>query len=125
MTDKTHTPLSVSATLPHKEAEPGRSVEIPLIVENTESSPEFKAQPHADYITEHPDSISIDETLKKVGATSSDEIIDPVKSKLVLPISDTEIVKGLHSPISSSFRWLAELCVYLLKTTHIKLKELG
>lgn len=42
---------------------------------------------------------------------------------IVLPLSDEMVVKGLHAPIASSFRWLAEWAQYLLKKAHIILKK--
>lgn len=41
---------------------------------------------------------------------------------IVLPLTDDQIVQGLHQGITSSFRWLAEWCIRRLKQVHVGLK---
>lgn len=42
-----------------------------------------------------------------------------------LPLTDEQIIVGLHAQIVSSIRWLAEWCVRRLKQVHVHLKTLG
>jgi hypothetical protein len=46
----------------------------------------------------------------------------PSYKTVTIPLSDDQIVKGLKDPISSSLRWLAEQCLYLLKKANIRLE---
>lgn len=40
------------------------------------------------------------------------------KPKIVLPLTEEEIERGLHTKIIYSLRWLAEWCTRLIKTLH-------
>jgi len=40
-----------------------------------------------------------------------------------LPLTDDEILKGLHAHIWESLRWMATWCVRRLKKAHIRIKE--
>ena len=42
---------------------------------------------------------------------------------VVLPLSDEQIVVGLHQSLASSWRWLAEWCLRRLKQLHLVLKS--
>ena len=42
-----------------------------------------------------------------------------------LPLTDDQIIVGLHAQIVSSLRWLAEWCLRQLKKAHIHLKSMG
>lgn len=42
---------------------------------------------------------------------------------LKLPLPDDQIPADLKKPVSSGVRWLAEICVYMLRKAHLKLKE--
>ncbi len=42
---------------------------------------------------------------------------------IILPLTDDMVEKGLHAPLTSSFRWLAEWSVFLLKKAHIVLRK--
>ena len=42
-----------------------------------------------------------------------------------LPLTDDQIIVGLHAQIISSLRWLAEWCLRQLKKAHIHLKSMG
>lgn len=43
--------------------------------------------------------------------------------KVHLPLTDDEIVKGLHAHVWQSIRWLAVWCVRQLKKMHVVVKE--
>lgn len=59
--------------------------------------------------------------LKRVQPVRGDPRVQNVK----LPIDDSMVLKGQQAPITSSYRWLAEFCKYLLDKAHIKLKRVG
>lgn len=75
------------------------------------------------YIEARPETVRIPKELKKIGVVS---VVNPIFKNykpVVLPLSDQSIEQGLHAPITSSFRWLAELCLYILKQAHLTLKK--
>jgi hypothetical protein len=45
-------------------------------------------------------------------------------SSVKLPLSDDQILSGLHQKPTSSWRWLAEWCIKKLKTLHIAIKNI-
>ncbi len=70
-----------------------------------------------DVPTIHPD-------LKKAGLQAIETTsLDP-KHRVKLPITDDQVMAGLQEPLSSSFRWLAEFALFLLKRAHLTLKKL-
>lgn len=74
------------------------------------------------------DTIELPPDIKKLGVTpagpTTPVAITVPLPKVVLPISDQQIVAGLHVQIINSLRWLALWCVRKLKIAHIKLKEI-
>lgn len=44
--------------------------------------------------------------------------------QMTLPISDTQVVAGLHTQITSAFLWLAVWCIKKLKKAHLTLKNI-
>lgn len=99
-----------------------KQVEKIEIQEIVEHEPEVQLK---NYINHRPESIKIDDNLKKAGAAQSGNIEYQSTQTIKLPISDEKVLKGLHAPIRSSFRWLAQLCMYLLNQAHITLKNVG
>lgn len=75
-----------------------------------------------EFVESKPESIALDKELEDAGVTSNNQTNFPTYEDIKLPISDEKIVKGLKSPTSSSLRWLAEMCVFLLKRGHVHLK---
>lgn len=45
-----------------------------------------------------------------------------VLTQVTLPISDPQVVAGLHAQITSAFLWLAVWCIKKLKKAHLALK---
>lgn len=43
---------------------------------------------------------------------------DPTKQVLTLPLTEDQIVKGLHHKVWDGIRWLAEWCVRMIKILH-------
>lgn len=70
--------------------------------------------------------IDLPPDIKKLGVTQTGAMTPAVSTtalpQVVLPISDPQIIVGLHAKIVSSFRWLAAWCVRKLKKAHIALK---
>lgn len=114
--------------LPSKEGEPIRA-EFKNIEDNEiilkESEPKIEDHELEGFIEQEEDnkSIEIHPDLKKAGLKSVDSAsLDP-KQRVHLPISDDQVMEGLEEPISSSFRWLAEVARFMLNKSHIGLKK--
>lgn len=75
-----------------------------------------------EYMSEHKDVVSIDPVVASVGVQSTGNPQFTTTAPIVLPLDDNSIMTGLKAPFSSSLRWLAEYCVYLLKRAHLHLK---
>ncbi len=70
----------------------------------------------------HPTSVPIPPSVASLGVKPAGQnIVPPVTQTVVLPISDDQIVQGLHQSVVSSWRWLSEWCVRRLKQIHIAL----
>lgn len=113
---------------PTKEGEPMRMdrVENTSTVESVASEDEptvedSEVEKYVEVMSEEP---TIHPDLKKAGLQTIDtSSLDP-KQRIHLPISDDKVMVGLEQPISSSFRWLAEVAFFMLKRAHITLKKL-
>ncbi len=72
--------------------------------------------------------VEIPPDVKKMGVTHAGSAV-PVTatsaSVVVLPLSDDQVVVGLHQPIISALRWLAEWSVRQLKKAHLAIKIVG
>lgn len=126
MADKKFTPLTDSDTskkkpsgLPAKEVEPPVSSSEEKFEQVVEFEPEIEVQPHVEVRKEK---VELPPELKDLGAIASETTDFPTHQDIKLPLSDPEIEKGLSQPVTSSFRWLAEFCIYLLKHAHIAFK---
>ena len=79
-------------------------------------------------VTKVSDTIEIPPDIKKLGVTSTyvssptGSAVNSVLPKVVLPISDEEVVTGLHAQITSALRWLSVWCIKRLKKAHLVLK---
>ncbi|HRN71335.1 MAG TPA: hypothetical protein PLS49_09230 [Candidatus Woesebacteria bacterium] len=68
--------------------------------------------------------IELDPALKKAGLQVLDtNSLDP-KHNVKLPIADEKIIEGLQQPVNSSWRWLSEIAIFMLKRAHISLKKI-
>ncbi len=107
--------------LPSKEMGPAaRSEEhkdFRISVEHKELDEEVKP-----YIQVHEEVAEVPPVLQQMGVQATPTAHVQTQQEVKTLISDEEIVKGLHQPTTSSFRWLAELALYLLKRAHITLK---
>lgn len=91
-------------------------VEVHEVVEH-EPEPDV-----AEHVTVHPEVVKIPQDLQEQGVESTGQTHFPTHNAVQLPISDDKVIQGLKSPMSSSVRWLAEFCLFLLHKAHIKLK---
>ena len=73
-----------------------------------------------------PTSIPIPKSVAQMGVKPAGQNI-PVQttSAIVLPLTDDQIVVGLHQSMANSLRWLAEWCVRRLKQAHVAVTTVG
>lgn len=101
---------------------PGRVMEAPVMPEIIEQNNEKKeVAAFVEEVDEQKIKLSAD--LKKAGLSSTQENqLPPSFQNIQLPMTDEKILNGHKAPISSSVRWLAEFCLFLLKKAHLGLK---
>jgi len=101
-----------------KETEPAliRETEIK---EDIEYELEKEVSP---FIQKRAETIKLPPDLKKIGLQTPSIGQFSNYQNIKLPISDDKIVTGLHSPVTSSLRWLATLALYILRQAHLGLK---
>jgi len=103
-----------------KETEP-----VPTIQKETLAHEVSKPSPPletVEYIKPTEETIELPEELKKIGVESTSALKHPTLEEIKLPFSDEKVVSGQRAPLTSSFRWLASLCIYILKKAHLTLK---
>ena len=70
--------------------------------------------------------IELPPDMKKLGIRTTGPTTPVAQSivlpKVALPISDTQVIAGLHTQISSALRWLAVWCIRRLQKAHLMLK---
>ncbi len=103
-----------------KEVEPGPgSTESGAIREVVEAEPSAEVAP---FVQARAETIKLPADVKKMGAVATNSTpIFKDEQVLKLPISDEKIIEGLKQPVTSSFRWFAELMRYLLRQAHLRL----
>lgn len=91
-------------------------------LEPPEDEPIIEDEDVKEYLKTTPRKIELDPQLKKAGLSSVDHSsLDP-RHKVKLLISDEKIIQGLNQPVTSSWRWLAELSRFLLRRAHLTIK---
>ncbi|KKR33042.1 MAG: hypothetical protein UU37_C0003G0035 [Candidatus Gottesmanbacteria bacterium GW2011_GWA2_41_12] len=73
----------------------------------------------------HKEVIELPPDVKKLGVTSvgaGTPVTSSTATTVVLPISDQQVVAGLHAQITSALHWLAAWCVRKLKQAHMTIK---
>jgi len=126
-----HTPIKHLIDEPEqvsysKEGEPMSGEQHMTSVESvaSEKEPHIEDKELEKYFEVTSDEVSIHPDLKKAGLQSIESTsLDP-KQRIHLPIPDDKVMDGLEQPISSSYRWLAELSLFMLKRAHLSLKRL-
>lgn len=99
--------------IPHTEA----PVTLKEVVEH-EPAPEV-----AGVVQVKKDTVDIPPDLQQMGVQSTGTSDFATEKDVELPISDDQVYTGLKAPITSSIRWLAEMCLKILKHAHKTLKE--
>lgn len=108
-----------------KEQEPVKPPEagpIEEVVQEVEVAPELEAMG----VEKRSETINLPPDLKKMGvkAVSPTQPATPATT-IPLPLTDDQIMVGLHVRIISSLRWLAEWCLRQLKKAHYHLKVIA
>ena len=112
----------LSVTTNNKEAEP-KPVEREAIKINEVVEKETVSQDVADYVKVKSKSIKLPPKFRKLGLQTKTKVKFPEYKNVKIPLKDNQVLVGLHQPVTSSFRWLAELAVYILKIAHLHLKK--
>lgn len=95
----------------------------PQEIEILETEPKIEDKEVEKFIEVNRDTPELHPALKKAGLESIETTsLDP-KHKVELPISDEKVMEGLHKPITTSYRWLAEFALFMLKQAHLTLKK--
>ncbi len=93
-------------------------------IDVVETEPKIEDKELEKFVKVENHKIELDPALKKAGLQVIDSSsLDP-RHNVKLPISDKNIVEGLNKPVNSSWRWLAEIAVFMLKRAHISLKKI-
>lgn len=93
----------------------------PIVIETVkehEPSPDV-----APYVQHRKETIQLPPEIEKLGGVATGHTAYPTTNTVVLPLSDDQVYKGLSAPLTSSVRWLAELCLFFLKQAHLTLKK--
>lgn len=86
---------------------------------------EHKSAPEvAEYVNHRKETIELPKELKDAGVNPVNNPQFANYKPVNLPLSDEKIEQGTHAPVTSSFRWLSELCLYILKHAHLTLKNI-
>lgn len=96
-----------------------KDIEIHEVIEHEPSSEAGVSQ----HVKPRAETVDVPKEAKEVGVISSGTPSFTTTKPVSLPISDDKVLWGLHAPITSSLRWLAQFCLYLLKSAHMTLKE--
>lgn len=72
------------------------------------------------------ETIELPPDVRKMGvqAVGPSQPVTPATT-INLPLTDDQILVGLHAQIITSLRWLAEWCIRRLKQIHVHLKKMG
>lgn len=110
-----------------KEGEPFRNTSIETTQNRevlvSEKEPKVEDRELEQYLEVATDAPEIHPELKKAGLQAIDTTsLDP-RQRVHLPIADEQIMEGLDQPLTSSFRWLAEFALFMLKRAHLALKR--
>lgn len=104
----------------------GRIIESKPILEiQEEAKNEQPQQPNTqDYIQVNSSIPSIPADVAAAGVQVSPSAQDVLQPVLELPLPDEKIPLALKKPVSSGVRWIAEICLYMLRKAHLKLKTI-
>jgi len=118
------TPLSVGSFSKETEIRSTRANE-PVSEINTEVNLPKEVEQAG--VFKHQETIELPPDIKKMGVSVSGASTPVPQTPLptvTLPISDTQVVVGLHAQVTQAIRWLAVWCIRRLKKAHIALKTI-
>lgn len=108
-----------------KEQEPFGSTESQMI-EEVPSDVELEPRLESMGLTKRSETIELPPDVSRMGVQGVGYAQPLIYSGIVqLPLTDDQIVVGLHAQLISSLRWLAEWCIRRLKRAHIHLTNRG
>lgn len=112
-------PVPISPKPAETTTSPDEQAEVDVTVEK---DPDIEDAEVGEYLKTQDTDPEIHPELKKAGLqTIQSDSLDE-KHKVELPIPDEEVLAGLHKPITTSWRWLAEIALFMLKQAHLGLK---
>ncbi|KKS41846.1 MAG: hypothetical protein UV61_C0001G0072 [Candidatus Gottesmanbacteria bacterium GW2011_GWB1_43_11] len=116
--------VQMASGLP-KEQEPVQTAEtgrIEEVVTDIEVSPELVQAG----VTKTSETIHLPPDLQQMGVQALG-MAQPVTTATTvqLPLTDDQILTGLHAQIMTSLKWLAEWCIRRLKQAHLHIKIIG
>jgi hypothetical protein len=76
------------------------------------------------FVQKRKENIKLPADIEKIGVTTTHTTQFPSYQSVTTPLSDDKVLTGLHAPITSSFRWLAVLAMYILRHAHLTLKKI-
>lgn len=102
-----------------------------VTIEEVNKEPEVSSELREIGIKQREEKIELAPDVRKLGVHASSppsqislEKQSSLSSKTNLPLTDEQIVKGLHVKLTNSLRWLALWCLRQLRRTQTTLKEI-
>ncbi len=118
------TPISASAPTKEKETVITGGIEAPALKEIGREAP-LTPEVISAGVTGQFTSVSLPSAVQQLGVKPvGDAQTPPAAAAVVLPLTDDQIVQGLHQSITSSWRWLAQWCLRRLKQVHLAIKKI-
>ena len=112
-------PIPISPKPAETTSSPDQHTEVDVTVEK---DPDIEDAEVGEYLKTQNTDPEIHPELKKAGLQTIHRDSLDEKHKIELPIPDEEVLEGLHKPINTSWRWLAEIALFMLKQAHLGLK---
>ena len=112
-------PIPISPKPAETTSSPDQHTEVDVTVEK---DPDIEDTEVGEYLKTQNTDPEIHPELKKAGLQTIHRDSLDKKHKIELPIPDEEVLEGLHKPINTSWRWLAEIALFMLKQAHLGLK---
>ncbi|MGB4966064.1 MAG: hypothetical protein WBO77_03075 [Microgenomates group bacterium] len=121
-------PISPISTGSVEKTEPagGRIIESKPIAEIQEAAKnEQPQQPNVhDYVQINSSVPTIPADVAAAGVQVAPSVVSANEPLLELPLPDEQIPAALKKPVSSGLRWIAEICLYMLRKAHLKIKTI-
>lgn len=104
-----------------REAEPFKTSSEPIEVHEVVEQDRVD-ESVSSHIEVKKEQVEIPDEVAAAGVVATGDSQFTTLKKLELPLSDDKIMTGLHASVTSSFRWLATLAMYILRQAHMNLK---